>query len=236
MDGTKDVSKTSFKCRYCQREFRKESTLTAHLCTKKRRHQQQTETGVQIGFRSYLRFYEVTQGSARLKTYDDFADSPYYDAFVKYGRYLVGIRAVNPTSYTDWLLKNNKKLDRWCTDSYYEQWLLDYLRKENYQDALERAIREMQDYAEITPELENSFNNYFRLGNSNRICYHISTGRISPWVIYNCSSGIGWLDQVNQEQLQQILGWIDPDFWTRKFRDYTADQLHVREILDAAGL
>ena len=68
----------SYACRYCKKEFRKESTLAAHLCEPKRRWQQEKETGVQLGFRAYLRFFEITQGSAKLKTYGDFVASPYY--------------------------------------------------------------------------------------------------------------------------------------------------------------
>ena len=143
MDGMTSELSQSYKCRYCDKEFRKESTLTAHLCEQKRRWQQETETGVQFGLRAYLRFYEVTQGSSKLKSYSDFVSSPYYNAFVKYGRYLISIRAINSTSFTDWLLKNNKKLDYWCKDSFYEEWMIEYLKKEAVQDALERALKEM---------------------------------------------------------------------------------------------
>ena len=54
-----------------------------HVCEPKRRYQERDEVGVQIGLQSYMRFYEITQGSAKLKTFDDFAESPYYRAFVK---------------------------------------------------------------------------------------------------------------------------------------------------------
>ena len=64
-------SSQNYKCRYCDKQFRKESTLAAHLCEPKRRWQQETETGVQFGLRAYLQFYETTQGSARLKSYED---------------------------------------------------------------------------------------------------------------------------------------------------------------------
>jgi hypothetical protein len=236
MDGMTSESSQTFKCRYCGKEFRKESTLSAHVCEQKRRHQQQNETGVQLGLRAYLRFYEVTQGSARLKSYDDFSASPYYNAFVKFGRQLVGIRAVNPANFIDWLLKQNKKLDHWCKDTFYEEWLLEYLRRENYKDALERAITEMQEYAEANTDLKNGFRDYFRYANSNRVCYHISTGRISAWVVYGCDSGIEFLGSLGEEQLTMIMPWIDPDFWNNKFKDYMADQLDTREILNAAGL
>ena len=226
----------TYTCRYCNKSYSKESTLAAHLCEPKRRYQQQNEQGVQIGFKAYLRFYELTQGSAKLKTYDDFVGSPYYMAFVRFGRYLVGIRCISVSSFTDWLLKNNKKIDHWTKEALYIEWMSEYVRKENVKDALERALREMQDYADNDPVLENNFNNYFRLGNSNRICFHISNGRISPWIVFNAESGIEWLTNLNEEQLTIIMPWIDPDFWQRKFTDYVADTEWVKDVLAKAGL
>lgn len=226
----------SYKCRYCDKEFRKESTLAAHLCEQKRRWQQEKETGVQLGLRAYLRFYETTQGSARLKSYTDFCTSPYYTAFVKFGRHLVGIRAVAPNHFIDWLLKNNKKLDYWCKDSFYDEWLHEHLRKENVQDALERGLKEMQDYADTHPDLKNGFRDYFRYGNANRICHHIATGRISPWVIYNCDSGIAFLESLDEGLLGIVLHWIDPDHWHHKLHDYLADAEWCKHVLKEAGL
>lgn len=236
MDGTTAESKPTYKCRYCNKGFVKESTLAVHLCEQKRRAQQQNETGVQLGYRAYLRFYELSQGSARYKSYEDFAASPYYSAFTKYGRYLVSIRAVNTTGFTDWLLKNNKKLDYWCSDRLYTEWLQEYLKKEAVQDALERALKEMQQYADDHPELRNGFTDYFRYGNANRIIHHISTGRISAWILYNCDSGVEFLDQLSEDQVGLILPYIDPDYWQRRFRDYLADTEWVKDILSKANL
>ena len=234
MGGMTNESSQSYKCRYCEKEFSKESTLSVHLCEPKRRWQQETETGVQFGLRSYLRFYETTQGSAQLKSYADFVASPYYNAFVKFGRYCVSIGAINFASFVDWLLKNNKKLDYWCKDTFYEEWMLEYLKKEAVQDALERALKEMEDYAG-TSDLAN-FAHYFRYGNSNRICHHIATGRVSPWVVYNCDSGIEFLERLGEEHLAIILPYIDPDHWNLKFKDYMADVEWCKHILKAAGL
>jgi len=223
-------------CKYCQKEFRKESTLVAHLCESKRRWQQEKDVGVQLVMRAYLRFYELSQGSAKLKSYDDFVNSSYYIAFVKFGRYLVDIRAVNAAKFTDWLLKNNKKLDHWCKETLYLEWLADYIKREPVQDALERALKEMQEYADTNQALAGDFSHYFLHGNGNRICHHISSGRISPWIVYNSTSGVAFLDTLNQEQLQIVLPWIDPDFWQQKFKDYAADTEWVKDILQKAGL
>jgi hypothetical protein len=236
MDGMTSESNPTYKCKYCDKEFRKESTLAAHLCEQKRRWQQEKEIGVQWGLHAYLRFYETTQGSAKLKSYADFVTSPYYTAFAKYGRYQVAIRSINHTSFTDWLLRNNKKLDYWCKDTFYEEWLHEYLRKEAVQDSLERGLKEMQDYADTHPELANGFVDYFRYGNVNRILHHISAGRISPWVLFNCDSGVAFLEALDESQVMMILKWIDPDHWQRKFHDYLADTEFCKHVLKEAGL
>lgn len=230
------MTTASYKCKYCGKAFVKESTLASHLCEQKRRWQQEKETGVQLGLRAYLRFYEYAQGSAKLKSYADFATSPYYIAFVKFGRYLVDIRAVNPANFIDWLLKNNKKLDYWTKDSFYEEWLREYIKREAVQDALERALKEMTDYAEDNGDLKNGYKDYFRYGNTNRILHHIASGRISPWVVFNCSSGVGFLDGLSEEQVAIVLPYIDPDYWQKKFRDYTSDTEWTKDILEKAGL
>lgn len=224
-----------YKCRYCEKQFRKESTLAVHLCWQKSRWQQEKETGVQLGLKAYLRFYEITQGSARLKSYEDFSASPYYNAFVKFGRYSVDIRSVNFINHTEWLLKNNKKIDHWCRDSLYEEWLQGYIKKEAVQDALERGLTEMQKYTDETEDL-TQFNYYFHHGNANRICHHISSGRISPWVVYHCKSGVDFLENLREDQIGMIMPWIDPDFWQKKFSDYLADAEWAKHVLGKAGL
>jgi len=228
-------SKTSYKCKYCEKEYRRESTLAAHMCETKRRYQQEKEVGVQFGFQAYLRFYEMTQGSAKMKNYEDFVKSPYYSAFVKFGRHMISIRAVNPKMFIEWVLKENKKLDRWCQESVYNEFLTQYIRKEAVQDALERALTEIQDYVDETEGIAG-LKDYFRYGNTNRIISHINNGRVSPWIVFNCESGVEFLDKLNEEQIALIIETIDPTHWQRKFVDYLADTEWVKSILKEAGL
>jgi len=226
----------SYTCKYCDKSYRKESTLAAHLCEPKRRVQQESETGVQFGLRAYKRFYEITQGSARNKDYADFCKSPYYNAFVKFGRYCVDIRAINFMNFCEWLLQNNKKIDHWCKDKLYQEWMLPYVKREQAQDALERGVKEMLAYCEDHAELKNGIQDYFRYANSNRICHHISTGRVSAWLVFNCDSGVDFLDTLNEEQLQIIYPYIDPEYWQRRFVDFMADTEWVKQALKDIGL
>lgn len=227
-----DNQTEQFACQYCEKTFRRETSLAVHLCEPKRRFQEREEVGVQLGLQSYLRFYETTQGSARLKTFDDFARSPYYRAFVKFGRYCVAIRAINIPRFIDWLLKNNKKIDHWCRDTIYGEYLATYIRQEAATDALARALEQAIGWSE---ETGNPDRDYLRYGNSNTVCYAITTGRISPWVLYNCASGTEFLAGLNAEQITMVWPMIDADYWQRRFQDYRADAEYLREMLSKAG-
>ena len=220
-----------YTCQYCKKDFQRETSLSVHLCEQKQRYQSKDELGVRLGLQAYLRFYEMTQGSAKLKTFDDFATSPYYRAFVKFGRHCIAINAVNTSRFVDWVVEKNKKIDHWCRDSVYTEYLTEYMRRESVNDALARAIEFSIKWSETHGHPSHDV---LRYGNSNAIAYAVSTGRISAWILYNCESGQRFLDALDQE-LSMVWLWIDPEFWQKKFRDYPADQEYAKEILSKAG-
>lgn len=220
-----------YTCQYCKKDFQRETSLSVHLCEQKQRYQSKDELGVRLGLQAYLRFYEMTQGSAKLKTFDDFATSPYYRAFVKFGRHCIAINAVNTSRFVDWVVEKNKKIDHWCRDSVYTEYLSEYMRRESVNDALARAIEFSIKWSETHGHPSHDI---LRYGNSNAIAYAVSTGRISAWILYHCESGQRFLDALDQE-LSIVWPWIDPEFWQKKFRDYPADQEYAKEILSKAG-
>ena len=222
----------TFVCEYCKKTFAKESSIEVHMCESKRRRLNKNDPGVRIGFQAYIKFYEQAQGSAKLKSYNDFCDSSYYLAFVKFGHYCVGTKTINPAQFMNWLLKNQKKIDRWCSDKFYTEYLTWYLTVEAVDDALARAM----EYAIDWSEKNNSpSQDCVRYGHANTTCHAIVTGTLSPWVIYNSESGQKFLADANQEQLAIIWPYIDADIWNKKFSDYAADREYSREILSKAG-
>jgi hypothetical protein len=240
MSGIEDIIRQAKKlgpidqnhqCKFCGKRYAKESTLTSHLCEPKRRYQQRNEKGVILGFEAYRKFYKFTQGREN-KNYDDFSKSSYYAAFVKFGRYLYSIDAVKPERFTEWIIKNNKKLDQWCKEEFYNEYLLEYIRIENPQDALERSILEMSKWAE---ELDSVVNHYFRYASKNRIVSNIINGRISPWAIYTSNSGMAMLEKLNEEQLAIIYPWIDPDHWNLKLKRNSSDTVWCKTVMSTGG-
>lgn len=220
-------------CKFCNKGFKRETTLAAHLCEPKRRFQQRGEAGVKIGLMAYLLFYEYTQGTnGKKKTLDDFDKSPYYSAFVKFGNHCVGINAINVKRFVEWLIKNNKKLDYWHKDSMYDEFLHQYLRIEAVTDALQRAVEYSIKWSEETGMQPHDI---LRYGNTNSVCFAISTGRISPWVLFTCESGHAFLEKLNTDQTHIVLPWIEPDFWHKKLKDYPEDVEFAKTILKKAG-
>ena len=222
----------SFVCEYCKKEFVKETSIAVHMCEPKRRRMQQDEAGVRLGFQAYIKFYETMQGSAKNKTYDDFCESAYYKAFVKFGRYCVNTHVINPPQFMNWLLKNNKKIDRWCSDQIYTEYLTQHLLVEAVDDALKRAIEHSIRWEESTGHPAKDM---LRYGNANALCYDITAGRISPWVIYNSQSGVEFLGNLSTEQVAIVWPYINSDAWHKKFNNYPADQEFVKDILTQAG-
>jgi hypothetical protein len=222
----------TYQCRYCEKSFVKETSLAVHVCEAKRRHQEQSEVGVQLGLQAYLRFYEITQGSARLKTFDDFVKSPYYKAFVKFGRYCVDTRTINPGQFMTWLLKHNKKIDFWCSDRVYTEYLLDYLKVEAVEDALARAIEYSMTWAENNQAAPHDC---LRYGNIHAVCHAISSGRLSPWTIYCSDSGQQFLASLHAQQVSMIWPYIDSDVWLKKLQQSPDDKAYAQQILTSAG-
>jgi hypothetical protein len=110
--------------------------------------------------------------------------------------------------------------------------LLDYLKVEAVADALARAVEFGIDWSEKHSAPPNDC---LRYGSTHAMCYAVTTGRISPWVIYNCESGQKFLGELTADQVAMIWPYIDSDIWQKKFSDYAADAEYAKEILKQAG-
>jgi hypothetical protein len=221
------------KCPYCGKEFARERTLQVHLCEPKRRYLQKNEKWVQNAFMVFQRFYEIHQKNMKQKTYDDFCASAYYNAFVKFGRFMMHINPLYPEKYIDYVILSKIKLDHWDRDNLYEAYLIDTLKIEPVEAALQRSIATMMDWA---AEQNAQWSDYFRLVNTNRAVQHIQQGKISPWIVLGCTAGKKMLQSFSDEQLQLTARYINPEFWNAKFKSYPADLLFVQETAKEAKI
>lgn len=223
----------SYTCQYCESKFSKETTLAIHVCEQKRRHLAKTERHVVLAFDTYNRFYKLTQNSKGDKSYDEFARSPYYNAFVKFGSFVSNVNPLYPEKFIDYVVKSGTKLDHWCRDDLYDKYVIDLIKKEPVEVALERSIKHMMDWAENNKSV---WNHYFLYVSLSRATYDIKDGKISPWLLLNSPNGKELLRKLSDEQLTAISNIIDPTFWVNKFKKLPADTELVKQVVRESNI
>ena len=211
----------------------KESTLLAHMCEPKRRWLQKDEKRVQVGFYAFQRFYKLSAGHKKDKTYEEFVKSSFYNAFVKFGSFVNNVRPLYPDKYIDYVVTSNVKLDHWCREEMYEAYAIELIRKEGVETALERSINTMVEWAN---KHESVYNHYFAYASTNRITWDIRDGKISPWLVLNCSSGKQALNNFNDEQLNMLRNVLDPQHWALRFKRQPKDVELVKQVAREANL
>ncbi len=221
-----------FVCEYCKKEFVKEKTLLVHVCEQKRRHLSKNEKHVQAGYMAYQKFYEIAQKNTK-KTFDEFASSPYYTAFVKFGSFFVNTNPIYPERYLEWVIRSNTRLDDWCSDQMYDIYVEELIKQEPADGAIQRTIQTMMNWAEKN---KAAWEHYFLYVNLNRLTHDIKEGLISPWILLNIQSGKDALQKMNDEQLEIIGPIIDPQFWKRKFKNYPADVELIKDVIKEAKI
>jgi len=146
---------------------------------------------------------------------------------------MMHINPLYPDKYIDYIITSKIKLDHWARDDLYEAYIIDVLKSEPVESALQRTIATMMDWAQ---EQNAQWSDYFRLVNTNRAVMHIQQGKISPWLVLGCRAGKKMLKSFNDEQLQMCDRFIDPIFWNNKFKNYKSDLLFVEETVKEAKI
>jgi len=210
-----------------------EKTLVAHMCERKRRALQKDEKRVQAGYMAFNRWWQLAQGAKKQKTYDEFCDTSYYNAFVKFGSFINNVSPLYPDKFIDYVIKSGIKLDHWCRDELYEKYLFEAVKTEPVESAVQRSIQTMMEWAD---NHKAEFSHYFNYVSLNKAVHDIRNGHISPWVILNTSTGQTMVRNMSDEQLDMIAPAFDVPFWLRKFKELPADTMLVKEICREAGI
>lgn len=223
----------NYKCEHCGKLFAKEKTLFVHVCEQKRRYLGKNERHVQMGLMTFQKFYEITQKTKNIKTFEDFCSSPYYTSFVKFGSFMINTAPIYPEKFVEFVVRSGVKLDHWCRDELYETYVGEMIKIESADGAIQRSITTMMDWAENN---KSTWEHYFAYVNLNRATHDIKEGLVSPWLILNTKSGKEMLSRLNDEQLSIISNMIDPVYWKKRFKDCPADHELVKDVIKEAKI
>jgi hypothetical protein len=211
------------KCEYCGKSFKRETSAAVHMCEKKRRWMQKDYPETIAGFTAYDLFYRLGMQS-KPKNYQEFVDSQYYSAFVKFGSYCINTRVIDTESYTRWLIRKQAKLKDWATDRMYANFVQEHLKKETVERALERFV----EHASET----SYFETFWESASGYLIADWVESGKISPWVLVCSNRAKRAVSSMNSEQLMRLSNCIDADYWDKKIKQNPVDAQWVKKIID----
>lgn len=211
------------KCDYCGKVFKRESTLMSHICEKKRRWLQKDFPETLSGFGAYDLFYRLGMQS-KPKTYQEFVDSQYFSAFVKYGSYCINSNVIDSEAYTRWLIRKQAKLKDWATDTMYMLFIRDHLKKETVDRALERFV---QDASKTS-----YFHDFWEMAGGYLIADWVESGKISPWILLSSKRAQTALSNMPDECFARIANSVDASYWGKKIEQNPHDVEWIRTIID----
>tara|TARA_R110001606_G_C15344385_1_gene646930 strand:- start:674 stop:1375 length:702 start_codon:yes stop_codon:yes gene_type:complete len=233
MTNQSKTSSANNTCKWCEKSFMSERTLSAHMCVKKRRWADKELTHIRLGYRVFQMFYELNTQASKPKSIEDFIRSQYYEGFTKFGRSCVVNEYLSPEKFAEWLIKEGKKLTDWGKDKLYDEFLLTYVKKEPGVKALERTIIY---FTKWSAETGNDWQDYFKSVTPARAVHDIRSAKVSPWVLYLSESGGELLTRFNDEQVEMIKQIIDTTFWMKQFGQNKEDVLQIKETCEVAGI
>ena len=223
-----------YTCEFCQKSFSRESTLATHVCEPKRRHLAQSEPSVRRAHVAFQMFHNsLSPKKMVVKTYQEFCASTLYSAFVKFGSWSIENQVQEYQALVDYLLRNNVKIDRWCDVNLYNQYLVDLLDNENSEQAIKRSLDTITTWARDTG---NEWTSFFGKCHPNVIINWIRSGRISPWLLYNSTTAIGFFEKCSDEQLLMIQEAASSRKWKIRFLRRKEEADAIQDCLKAAGI
>lgn len=218
-------------CEYCKRKFAREKTLINHPCEKKRRWFEKDNPPNRVAFIAYVRFYELSSNKNESKSFSDFVESKLYNAFMRFGSFIIDNDIVKPDKFIDYAIKANIPMKYWTDQTVIQVFVQDLYKNESIDQAVQRSFENMKRWAS---ETDLNWNEYFKLANPNRIIRDLRSGRLSPWVIYNLSWN--YFDKCNKEQENLIKSFAPMKIWKIKFQFNKDDRLILSKSLEESGI
>ena len=220
-------------CEYCNKSFARQKTMDVHMCEPKRRWSQKDNKVHVLAFEIFRRFYEINFANQKPKQFTDFAQSQYYNAFIKTADFITTNTPVEIGAFIDWLCTSKIRVDSWARQGTVDSYIKQLVRTEAVPQALNRTIITMGEWA---GEEDARLEDFFKYVNLNRVTQMIANGRISPWVLLNCETGKDMLTIMHDDQIKIIYEIIDPEYWKSTFKKRDKDKDFVTNTLKEAGI
>lgn len=227
--GYQGPSKMTWKCEYCGKEFKRESSIQRHMCVPKQRWLDKDSQHVRLAIKFFNDWQSMAMGKKHPVKFATFSKSRYYTAFTKFALYVLDTRVIAPERYLRWLVENRVVVDNWSKDSVYSRYLVDHNKKETVERAVERFVLHAEKWSERTG---SHWTEYWARAMPHIVVNDIKMGKISPWIFLGHVPAKTVLDSMPGEMLGEIAATVDLEYWQRKLAVNKPSVKWIGEILE----
>jgi hypothetical protein len=223
---------TDYQCKFCNKAFTRERTLSSHMCEKKRRWMSKDEIADRIAFSVWSDFMKyVSPNTKKVKTVDDFIKSADYIGFVKFANYLINLKPLESDKFIHWLFKMGVRLSDWQKPGTYQLYVQEASKKETADRALERTIISMREWSETSGEDWQEFFNKIAPSTAMNM---VVMGRLSPWIIYSTTAAQSLLDRMEPGQIETVTKHVDTEWWKKKLKENPQEAVWINTTMQQA--
>ncbi|AUS02593.1 hypothetical protein NVP2275O_012 [Vibrio phage 2.275.O._10N.286.54.E11] len=218
-----------FQCGFCNKVYKRESTLISHKCKAKTRllakdtRQGRIALEIWITFRDYNRI-KYKKGKTK---WECFMGSSEYNSFMDFAAYLIDTNIIKQDEFIEELIKQSVPIKKWSTHATRQNWIQTVVRREHPDTGIERSLNTIQDWAE---DYETEWTNFFKEVSVGKALLWIETGKISPWILHTAGTFNALLNRMNDQDLVHIYAFIDPSVWNVKTLKYKRDVSRIKEV------
>ena len=225
--------KKKFQCKFCNKIFSREESLLTHICEKKRRFNERNNRINIVAFNCWKMFMENIQLKKESLDYEEFMNSKLYTGFIKYARHLKDLNVIDSNEYTKFLISNNISIKDLNKDYPYESYMRQTLAKESPDKAIERGLFLIEEWAETN---NSDMRSFFEKINTQKAVYLITTGKISPWMIFCSDNSEKLLNRLTPEQMTIVNNFIDSSRWKVKIQKFNDEFNRIKNTLKEVGI
>ncbi|AQW88808.1 hypothetical protein pEaSNUABM50_00279 [Erwinia phage pEa_SNUABM_50] len=226
-----------FKCRFCDKEFKREGTLITHNCIKRDRYNDRESRPMREAYRLYMMFMEAHRLAMKKSEEPlmQFIKSRYFNDFFDFGQYILSHDILNKEQFIKYILTSGKPVFEWQSPKVHEEWVIKCIREEHPRRAIERSINALVEWGNVT---DNDWVDFFENVSTERAIMWFESGKVSPWLIYIAepASGNKLLNRFGDSELDYLVRFIDPTYFKILQIRYKDEVQEIRSLLTEAGL
>lgn len=231
----KKATQQEYKCGYCGKVYKRESSLVKHMCKQKQRVLLRDTKEAKVALDIWLRFRKFARlpYKKNLQPYEAFAQSGEFQGFVDFGKYLIETQIIEHDKFIDKLLMDSVPIKQWTSHAVRKAWIKSVIFREHPDTAIARSIHAIQEWADNTG---NEWQDFFKDVSTQRALLWIETGKISPWFIHAASTREELIGRFNDDEIQHIFEFLDPGVWGPKKVKYKVDYDAICGVFEANGI